>query len=82
MQPLPRFENPEKKKDPIRWSGPVLVGDRLVLVGSHGEILTASPYTGEPLGRMEAPDRILMSPVVADGTIYFLTDDADLIAYR
>jgi outer membrane protein assembly factor BamB len=82
VQPLPRFENPEKKKDPIRWSGPVLVGDRLVLVGSHCEILSGSPYTGEPLGRMEAPDRILMSPVVADGTIYFLTDDADLIAYR
>lgn len=82
VQPLPRFENPEKKKDPIRWSGPVLAGDRLILTGSHGEVMTVSPYTGEPLGRMEVPDGIIMPPVVAQDTIYFLTDDADLIAYR
>jgi hypothetical protein len=44
--------------------------------------MTVSPYTGEPLGRMEVPDGITMPPIVADGTIYFLTDDAELIAYR
>jgi outer membrane protein assembly factor BamB len=82
VQPLPRFENPEKKKKPIHWAGPVLAGDRLVLTGSHGEVMTVSPYTGEPLGRMEVPHGILLPPVVANGTIYFLTDDADLIAYR
>jgi outer membrane protein assembly factor BamB len=82
VQPLPRFENPEKKKKPIRWAGPVLAGDRLILTGSHGEVMTVSPYTGEPLGRMSVPDGILLPPVVAKGTIYFLTDDADLIAYR
>lgn len=82
VQPLPRYENPEKKKDPIRWSGPVLAGDRLIVTGSHGEVMTVSPYTGEPLGRMEVPDGIIMPPVVAKETIYFLTDDADLIAYR
>ena len=82
VQPLPRFENPEKKKDPIRWSGPVLAGDRLIIAGSQGEVMTLSPYTGEPLGRMEVPDGVLMPPVVAKETIYFLTDEADLIAYR
>jgi len=82
VQPLPRFENPKKKKEPIRWAGPVLAGDRLIVTGSHGEVMTVSPYTGEPLGRMEVPDRIIMPPVVAQDTIYFLTDDADLIAYR
>ncbi|MGH6619025.1 MAG: PQQ-binding-like beta-propeller repeat protein [Alphaproteobacteria bacterium] len=82
VQPLPRYENPDKKKDPIRWAGPVLAGDRLIVTGSHGEVMTVSPYTGEPLGRMSVPDGILMPPVVAKETIYFLTDDADLIAYR
>jgi outer membrane protein assembly factor BamB len=82
VQPLPRFEKPEKKKGPIRWSGPVLAGDRLIVAGSQGEVMTLSPYTGEPLGRMEVPDGVLMPPVVAQETIYFLTDDADLIAYR
>jgi len=82
VQPLPRFEKPEKKKDPIRWSGPVLAGDRLIVAGSQGDVMTLSPYTGELLGRIEVPDGVLMPPVVAKETIYFLTDDADLIAYR
>jgi outer membrane protein assembly factor BamB len=82
VQPLPRYEDPEDKEDPIRWSGPVLAGDRLIVTGSNGEVLTVSPYTGKPLGRMEVPDGVLMPPVVAQETIYFLTDEADLIAYR
>lgn len=82
VEPLPRFEDPEDKEDPIRWSGPVLAGDRLIVTGSNGDVMTVSPYTGKPLGRMEAPDGVLMPPVVAEGTIYFLTDDAELIAYR
>jgi outer membrane protein assembly factor BamB len=31
---LPRWENPEKKKDPITWYGPVLAGGRLIVVGA------------------------------------------------
>ncbi|HLJ62463.1 MAG TPA: PQQ-binding-like beta-propeller repeat protein, partial [Stellaceae bacterium] len=44
---LPRYENEEKKTGPIRWSGPVLVSDRLVVVASSGEALSISPYTGK-----------------------------------
>ena len=40
------IENPKKKKDPICWAGPVLGGDRLIVVGSNGEALSVSPYTG------------------------------------
>ena len=82
VTPLPRYENPKKKKGTILWAGPVLAGNRLVLTGSQGEVMTVSPYTGEPLGRMSVPDNIFLPPVVANGTIYFLDDDAELIAYR
>ncbi|HAA92909.1 MAG TPA: pyrrolo-quinoline quinone [Rhodospirillaceae bacterium] len=82
VRPLPKFENPRDKEGPIKWSGPVLVGDRLVVTGSHGEALSISPYTGEPLGRVELPSRISIAPVVAGETLYFYTDEAELIAYR
>jgi outer membrane protein assembly factor BamB len=82
VRPLPRFRNVEKKEGLIRWAGPVLAGDRLVVVGSHGVALTVSPYTGVPLGRLYLPDRTTLAPVVAGETIYFLTDDAELLAYR
>ena len=82
IRPLPRFEDPRDKEGIIKWSGPVLVSDRLVVTGSHGEALSISPYTGEPLGRVELPSGISIAPVVAGGTLYFFTNKAELIAYR
>ena len=79
---LPHYEDPKDKEGAIKWFGPVLAGDRLLVVGSHGFVLSVSPYTGEFLGRLELADRLTVPPVVADESLYFLTDDADLIAYR
>jgi len=28
------------------------------------------------------PDGVTVAPVVADGSVYFLADDAELVAYR
>lgn len=79
---LPRYENMKKKKDPVRWAGPVLAGDRLIVVASDGEAISLSPYTGEALGRVEFPDGVFLDPVVADDRLYVLTDEADLIALK
>ena len=48
VQTLPRFEDPEKEKTPITWTGPVLAGDRLILVGSSGDALAISPDGRDP----------------------------------
>ena len=82
VQPLPRFEDPEDQENPIHWSGPVLAGDRLILAGSHGEALSISPYTGEVLGRIELPAGAAVAPVVADNSLYLLTEGGTLIAMR
>jgi outer membrane protein assembly factor BamB len=79
---LPQWDNPAKKRDPIFWSGPILAGDRLIVISSEGEALSVSPYTGEALGRTEFPDGVFINPVVADKTLYVLTDEADLFALR
>jgi outer membrane protein assembly factor BamB len=82
VQGLPRYENPEKKRRPLQWTGPLLAGDRLVVLASNGEVLSLSPYTGEALGRVELPDGTYIPPVLANQTLYALTSDADLIAIR
>ncbi len=82
VRALPRWEDEKRKRDPITWAGPVLAGDRLVLAGSNEYALSVSPYTGDLLGQIELPDGILIPPAVANRTLYFLTDDGDLIAYR
>lgn len=82
IQELPRFEDEKKKKNPIQWTGPVLASDRLIIAGSHGFAIAVSPYDGSILGTEKMPEGVTVPPVVADGSIYFLANDADLVAYR
>ena len=82
VTPLPRFEDPEDREDPIHWTGPVLVSDRLLVASSHGQVWALSPYTGRELGFERVSDGVYLPPIVADGWVYILTDDADLIALR
>ncbi|MBN2752369.1 MAG: PQQ-binding-like beta-propeller repeat protein [Rhodospirillaceae bacterium] len=80
--PLSTWKRPEKRTGRIIWTGPILASDRLLVGGSHGYVLSISPYTGKVLGYAKLPDGVTVPPVAAGGTIYFLTDDADLVAYR
>lgn len=82
VTPLDRFGDPKAKRDPIYWAGPVLAGDRLLLAGSTGELLSLSPYDGRILGRLVIGAPVNLAPIVANGTVYLLTDNADLIALR
>jgi hypothetical protein len=60
----------------------VIASDRLIVAGSHGEALSLSPYTGQVLGRIVIGERVLISPIVAEGTIYFLDDTGRVLALR
>jgi outer membrane protein assembly factor BamB len=83
VSPLPRLTDPDDPAaEPISWTGPILVGDRLLLAGSTGEALAMSPYNGEILGRIDLDGPVLIPPVAADGTVYLLTENAELLAYR
>ncbi len=83
VSPLERLRNPDDPESTrIFWAGPVLAGDRLILAGSTGEAVTISPYTGEILGRLGLPGAVSLPPVVADGTLYLLTNSGELLAYR
>jgi outer membrane protein assembly factor BamB len=79
---LPRWENPEKQRDPITWFGPLLAGDRLVVAGTNHQALAVSPYSGEILGQQELSGAASLGPIVADGTVFVVTDDGRLLALR
>ncbi len=82
VQALPRFENPENSEDLIVWTGPILASDRLIVAGSNGEAMSISPYSGNILGALEMPDRVSIPPIIANGRVFFLSDDAQLVAYQ
>ncbi len=79
---LPSWEDPEDRDDPISWVGPILVGDRLLLGNSLGEILAVSPYTGDALGKIHVGGAIRVPPIVANGYVYVQTDDGSIVALR
>ncbi|MGF1629525.1 MAG: PQQ-binding-like beta-propeller repeat protein [Kiloniellaceae bacterium] len=82
VTPLPRFVDPEDQEEPIRWRGPLLAGDRLILAGSHGEVISVSPYDGKALGAISLGDGVAVSPVVANNSLYLVTDSGRLVAFR
>jgi outer membrane protein assembly factor BamB len=81
---LQRYRNPDSKtnKGIVNWYGPVLAGDRLVLVSSEREAVSISPYTGEVIGQIKLSRAATVPPVVADDVLYILTDDATLTALK
>ncbi len=82
VKQLQRFTEPDERKGIIKWSGPVLASDRLFVTSSHGFVLTLSPYTGEVLSGERLSDGAFVPPIVANGTLYVLTDDGRIAAYR
>ncbi len=79
---LNNFATERQRRTPIVWTGPVLASDRLIVAGSHGEALSLSPYSGQVLGRIVIGERVLISPIVAENTIYLLDDTGRVLALR
>ncbi|WP_419814107.1 PQQ-binding-like beta-propeller repeat protein [Glacieibacterium sp.] len=82
VQRLQRYTNIKKKTGAVEWSGPVLASDRLLVSGSNRELVTLSPYTGKPISTVKLKAAAFLPPVVAGKTVYLLTDDGKLTAYR
>ena len=79
---LPKYADPANPTQPILWHGPVLASNRLILTSTNSTALAVSPYMGKFLGEIALPSPTHLPPVVAKGTLYILSDNADLIALR
>jgi outer membrane protein assembly factor BamB len=79
---LPRYRNKKGKSGSISYEGPILAGDRLILAGSNGTLINVNPANGSFQSQTGAGGSISLPPVVANQTLYVLTDSGRLIAYR
>ena len=82
VEQLPRYQNEKKRKGRISWAGPVLAGERLVLVSSEGQVVAVSPQTGVVLDTKKIGEGSSVSPIVADETIYVLSESGKLFALK
>lgn len=80
---LGAFKNARKRKGPpVYWSGPVLAGDRLVVVGSLGKIVMISPKDGKVMTTIKGNVPYTFGPVVANNTLFVLDSKGKITAYR
>jgi len=82
VQTLRRWRDEKEKKGRIVWTGPILAGGRLLLANDLGEGVIASPEDGEVVSQFKLPGPISVLPIVANRTVYLVTDSGDLVALR
>lgn len=79
---LPAREDADDPTTVIGYAGPVLVGDRVLITSSDGKLLAFDALTGAPGAVVGMPDGSRTGPAAAGGTVYVLTDEGELLAYR
>lgn len=79
---LEGFRNVKKKKDKISWTGPVLAGDRLIVASSDGKLVNVDPKTGAVQSTTKAGGPIILPPLVANNTLYTISDSGRITAWR
>jgi outer membrane protein assembly factor BamB len=83
-QKLPYFTESVIRKQRKVWNhyGPVLAGSKLYLASSDGYLRVFDPASGALIGTASIPGGAAAAPAVAGQTLYVVTHDGQLIAYR
>lgn len=79
---LPQFDDPEDREGAIAYSGPVLVGGRVLVADDQGTLRAFDAESGREVGRADIGDGSVVQPVSAGGLVYVLARDGTLYAFR
>lgn len=78
---MPAFAD-KKRKKPIRWTGPIMGSERLILAGSHGKMVEINPNTGDIIKTIKTKKNVQIPPLIAQNMLYILAEDGTLMAYQ
>jgi outer membrane protein assembly factor BamB len=79
--PAKKGKKPPKRSRAV-WSSPILANNRLITVSDTGEAVALDAKTGAVQRRIKLGADALLGPIAAGGTLYVVTQGADLIAIR
>jgi outer membrane protein assembly factor BamB len=79
---LPRWKDAEDRKGPIRWTGPVLAGGRLILVSTDGRMATINPADGSIQAMTDMDGGTRLPPIVANNMLYVMDENGRITAWR
>lgn len=71
-----------KRKQRAFWSTPILASNRLITVSSKGEAVALNPKTGAVERTLKLGSDAMIGPIAVSGTIYVVSESAQLIAIR
>jgi outer membrane protein assembly factor BamB len=69
-----------KLKGSNTWSGPVLAGGALWVVSSTGDLVSVDASVGKTIGSTKIGSAAYIAPIVAQGRVFVLADNANLVA--
>ncbi|MEQ6247630.1 PQQ-binding-like beta-propeller repeat protein [Sulfitobacter sp. HNIBRBA3233] len=82
--PLPNFtaRKPRRQSAVVPHHGPILAGGRIIIASGDGLLRSFDPRDGSLLATVEIPGGATSAPVVAGRTLYVVTSNGLLAAYR
>ena len=57
----------------IRWYGPLLTSNKLLVANSFGTILSLSPFTGKTLSKLNFDEEFILSPFQIKNEVFLIT---------
>jgi len=57
----------------IRWFGPLLTSNKLLVANSFGTILSLSPFTGSTLSKLKFDEQFILSPFQIKNEVFLIT---------
>ena len=82
IKSLRKYVDRNDKRGAVIWSAPIMAGDRLILSNSLKDVVEILPMTGDTIREWKLGTPSVIQPVVAEQTLYFMSDEGHLIAYR
>ncbi len=69
-------------KKNVQHHGPIIAGNRLLIVSSDGYLRFYDPKTGAQKNKLQMKAGVTTNPIVVNETLYFITQDGRLRAFR
>jgi len=83
-QSLPFFtkDKPKRQAEIFGHHGPIIAGGNLITASNDGLMRLFDPTDGSLRGTVEIPGGAVTNPVVAGNTLYLVTTNGQLLAFR
>lgn len=77
-----RVDPSDRDSDPVHWVGPIAGAGKLWLANSRGQLVSFAPADGAEGDSVEIGSPVFVTPIIANGALYAVTDNGRLVALK